>query len=85
MFCSQRASQTRFSRDCKNVILEEEASHDRTCAEVGLVRTSPYSLCAGSAQQVVHELQVREEVERERQEVRQVKREIKVEGESLTS
>ena len=28
--CSQRASQTRFSRDCKNVILEEEANHDRT-------------------------------------------------------
>ena len=28
--CSQRASQTRFSRDCKNVILDEEANHDRT-------------------------------------------------------
>ena len=28
--CSQRASQTRFSRDCKNVILEEETNHDRT-------------------------------------------------------
>ena len=28
--CSQRASQTRFSRDCENVILEEEANHDRT-------------------------------------------------------
>ena len=28
--CSQRASQTRFSRDCKNVISEEEANHDRT-------------------------------------------------------
>ena len=28
--CSQRASQTRFSRDCKNVILEEDANHDRT-------------------------------------------------------
>ena len=28
--CSQRASQTRFSRDCKNVILEEEANHDGT-------------------------------------------------------
>ena len=27
---SQRASQTRFSRECKNVILEEEANHDRT-------------------------------------------------------
>ena len=25
-----RASQTRFSRDCKNVILEEEANHDGT-------------------------------------------------------
>ena len=28
--CSQRASQTRFSRDCKNVILEEEENHDGT-------------------------------------------------------
>ena len=28
--CSQRACQTRFSRDCKNVIFEEEANHDRT-------------------------------------------------------
>ena len=31
--CSQRASQTRFSRECKNVIFEEEeeeANHDRT-------------------------------------------------------
>ena len=28
--CSQRASQTRFPRDCKNVILEEEANPDRT-------------------------------------------------------
>ena len=28
--CSQRASQTRFFRDCKNVIPEEEANHDRT-------------------------------------------------------
>ena len=28
--CSQRASQTRFSRDSTNVILEEEANHDRT-------------------------------------------------------
>ena len=27
--CSQRASQTRFSRDCKNVILEEEENPDR--------------------------------------------------------
>ena len=28
--CSQRASQTRFSREHKNVILEEEDNHDRT-------------------------------------------------------
>ena len=28
--CSQRASQTRFSREYKNVILEEEENHDRT-------------------------------------------------------
>ena len=27
---SQRVSQTRFSRDCKNVVMEEEANHDRT-------------------------------------------------------
>ena len=27
--CSQRESQTRFSRECKNVILEEEENHDR--------------------------------------------------------
>ena len=32
--CSQRASQTRFSRDCKNVIWEEEANHDRTVRPV---------------------------------------------------
>ena len=31
--CSQRASQTLFSRDCKNVILEE-ANHDRTVRPV---------------------------------------------------
>ena len=28
--CCQRASQTRFSREHKNVILEEEENHDRT-------------------------------------------------------
>ena len=28
--CSQRASQKRFSRENKNVILEEEENHDRT-------------------------------------------------------
>ena len=28
--CSQRASQTRFSREHKHVILEEEENHDRT-------------------------------------------------------
>ena len=33
--CSQQASQTRFSRDCKKVILEEEeANHDRTVRPV---------------------------------------------------
>ena len=32
--CSQRASQTRFSRDCKNVTLEEEANPDRTVRPV---------------------------------------------------
>ena len=32
--CSENTSQTRFSRDCKNVILEEEANHDRTVRPV---------------------------------------------------
>ena len=32
--CSQRASQTRFSRECKNVILEDDANHDRTVRPV---------------------------------------------------
>ena len=40
-----------------------------TCAEVGLVR-QVHTLFVRSAQQVVHELQVREEVEGVRQEVR---------------
>ena len=55
-----------------------------TCAEVGLVR-QVHTLFVRSAQQVVYELQVREEVEGVRQEVREVKGESKVEGESLTS
>ena len=49
-----------------------------TCAEVGLVR-QVHTLFVRSAQQVVHELQVREEVEGVRQEVREVKGESKVE------
>ena len=32
--CSQGASQTRFSRECKNVILEEEENHERTVRPV---------------------------------------------------
>ena len=49
-----------------------------TCAEVQLV-TQVHTLFVRSAQQVVYELQVREEVERVRQEVREVKGENKVE------
>ena len=49
-----------------------------TCAEVGLVR-QVHTLFVRSAQQVVYELQVREEVEGVRQEVREVKGESKVE------
>ena len=56
----------------------------RTCVEVGLVKRV-HTLFVRNAQQVVYELQVREEVEGVRQEVRDVKGEIKVEGESLTS
>ena len=48
------------------------------CAEVGLV-SQVHTLFVRSAQQVVHELQVQEEVEGVRQEVREVKRESKVE------
>ena len=55
-----------------------------TCVEVGLVKRV-HTLFGRNAQQVVYELQVREEVEGVRQEVREVKGEIKVEGESLTS
>ena len=55
-----------------------------TCVEVGLVKRV-HTLSGRNAQQVVYELQVREEVEGVRQEVREVKGEIKVEGESLTS
>ena len=52
--------------------------------EVGLVKRV-HTLFGRNAQQVVYELQVWEEVEGVRQEVREVKRESKVEGESLTS
>ena len=52
--------------------------------EVGLVKPV-HTLFGRNAQQVVYELQVREEVEGVRQEVREVKGESKVEGESLTS
>ena len=48
-----------------------------TCAEAGLVR-QVHTLFVRSAQQIVHELQVREEVEGVRQEVREVKGESKV-------
>ena len=51
----------------------------RICAEVGLVR-EVHTLFVRSAQQVVtYELQVHEEVEGVRQEVREVERESKVE------
>ena len=52
--------------------------------EVGLVKRV-HILFGRNAQQVVYELQVREEVEGVRQKVREVKGESKVEGESLTS
>ena len=52
--------------------------------EVGLVKRV-HALFGRNAQQVVNELQVREEVERVRQEVREVKGESKIERESLTS
>ena len=48
------------------------------CAKVGLVR-QVHTLFVRTAQQVVHELQVREEVEGVRQEVREVRGESKVE------
>ena len=54
------------------------------CGEVELVG-QVHTLVVLSAQQVAYELQVREEVERVRQEVLQVKGENKVERESLTS
>ena len=47
------------------------------CVEVGLVKRV-HTLFGRNAQQVVYELQVREEVEGVRQEVREVKGEIKV-------
>ena len=46
--CSQRASQTRFSRECKNVILEEEENHDRTGRPV-VCSQSERSMLAGFA------------------------------------
>ena len=49
-----------------------------TCAEVGLVR-QVHTHFVRSAQHVVHDLQVQEEVEGVRQEVREVKGESKVE------
>ena len=49
-----------------------------TCVEVGLVR-QVHTLFVRSAQQVVHELQVQEEVEGVRQEVSDAKGESKVE------
>ena len=52
-----------------------------TCEEVGVVKRV-HTLFGRNAQQVVYELQVREEVEGVRQEVREVKGEIKVERES---
>ena len=54
------------------------------CVEVGLVKRV-HTLFGRNAQQLVYELQVREEVEGLRQEMREVKGESKVEGESLTS
>ena len=44
-----------------------------TCAEAGLVR-QVHTIFVRSAQQVVHELQVQEEVEGVRQEVREAKK-----------
>ena len=58
-----------------------------SCAEVGLVR-QVHTLFVRIAQQVVYKLQVQEEVEGVRQEVREVKGEGKVEErerESVTS
>ena len=59
-----------------------------TCEEVGLVKRV-HTLFGRNAQLVVYELQVREEVEGVRQEVREVKGEekgeIKGEGEPRTS
>ena len=52
--------------------------YKRECAEVGLVR-QVHTLVVRSAQQVVYELQMREEVEGVRQEVREVKGESKIE------
>ena len=49
--CSQRASQTRFSREHKNVILEEEENHDRTGRPV---------VCSARAHQFVVENDERE-------------------------
>ena len=68
----------------KMIFLKKKIFHYDTCVEVGLVKRV-HTLSGRNAQQVVYELQVREEVEGVRQEVREVKGESKVEGESLTS
>ena len=47
--CSQYASQTRFSRDCKNVILEVEANHDRTVRPV---------VCSQSERSMLNEMDI---------------------------
>ena len=52
-----------------------------TCEEVGVVKRV-HTLFGRNAQQVVYEPQMREELEGVRQEVREVKGEIKVERES---
>ena len=58
--------------------LHSSRAFSANCTEVGVVR-QVHTLFVRSAQQVVHELQVREEVEGVRQEVREVKGESKVE------
>ena len=47
--CSQRASQTRFSRESKNSILEAEANHDRTRRPV---------VCSQSERSVLNEVDI---------------------------
>ena len=67
----------------QSVVLRSCVTSFSKCVEVGLVKRV-HTLFGRNAQQVVYELQVREEVEGVRQEVREVKGGIKVEGESLT-